>query len=195
MIVFFVFYLDFLFVYIDRPKSSKTNFTRSSSFHASLRRSNKTDPKLLRTYSTSPPNSSPIKTNDSDLKRSKSTKEIMSKSTQAQRSKATNKKEYHDTTKTSSIIPFINQCIQSERTPDRSKPPLVPPKRPPPPIPKKLSPPQTRTTIDNHIYDSFQDSPSLPTNSRRSFSHLKKNNDENRTVSISHLPPMRVTEL
>ncbi len=41
--------------------------------------------------------------------------------------------------------------------------------------------------MDNHIYDSFQDSPS--------FSNIKNRNNENRTVSKSHLPPMRVTEL
>ncbi len=93
---------------------------------------------------------------------------------------------------TSSIIPLINQCIHPEKTPTPSKSSLSPPKRPPPPIPKKPSP---LTTVDNHIYDSFQESPSLSNQYRRSFSNSKPQSDENRTVPISQLPPMRVTEL
>jgi hypothetical protein len=176
------FFFYFIFIFIDRLKPSKTGFTRSSSFHDSLRRSNKTEQKLLRTYSTSP-----IKTNDANLKRSKSTKEILSKPVQTPRSKLTSKPS-----STSSIIPFINQCIQSEKTPTHSKPPLPPPKRPPPPIPKKLysSRTTTPTIVDNHIYDSFQDSPSLTTKSQQII-----NTDENRTVFKPRLPPMRVTEL
>jgi hypothetical protein len=164
------FYSSFSFSSIDRLKISKTNFTRSSSFHDSLRRSNKN----LRTYSTSP-----IKTNDLNLKRSKSTKEM----TSTQRSKPTNKNS-----STASLIPFINQCIQPVKTPTHSKSSLSPPKRPPPPIPKKQS-----TTVDNHIYDSFQDSPALSNHGRQSFTKTKT--DENRTVTKSYLPPMRVTEL
>jgi hypothetical protein len=42
-------------------------------------------------------------------------------------------------------------------------------------------------TVDNHIYDSFHESPT--------FSYPKLKQNENRTVQKSHLPPMRVTEL
>jgi hypothetical protein len=83
----------------------------------------------LRPKSTSPSDISPIKTNGIILKRSKSTKEITSRS---------------------SFIPFINQCLQPDKTPIHIKPP----KRPPPPIPPKASP-----NISNHIYDSLIDSP------------------------------------
>ncbi|CAF0997561.1 unnamed protein product [Adineta steineri] len=181
---------------LDRLKTTKTNFIRSSSFHDSLRRANRTDQKILRTYSISPPNSSPTKPTDVGLKRSKSSKEITLKSTPSQRSKTSNKKEHNDTTKsssTASIIPFINQCIHTERTPRRSKSPLPLPKRPPPPLPKKLSSP--RTTVDNHIYDSFQDSPSLTTNYRQTFTSRKTPIDDKRTVCQPRLPPMKVTEL
>jgi len=168
-------------LFIDRFKTSKTNFIRSSSFHDSLRRSNKN----IRTCSTSP-----IKTNDLTLKRSKSNKEITSKSIQTTpRSKFSNKNS-----STPSIIPLINQCIHPEKTPTHSKSILSPPKRPPPPIPKKPSPSQI-TTIDNHIYDSFQDSPSLSNQYQRLFSNSKSKSDENRTVLKSHLTPMRVTDL
>lgn len=133
--------------FLDRRKSSKSPFTRSSSFHSSLRhaKENKIEEKLSRTKSTSP-----IKTNDTIVKRSKSNK-----------------------TSSSSIIPLINQCIQSDRTPTRMKPP----KRSPPPIPWKTSP-----SISNHIYDSLEDSPILI-------------NEDSRTVSNFCLPPRRVTEL
>ncbi len=186
--------------FLERFKASKTNFIRSSSFHDSLRRSNRNDQKLLRTYSTSPPNTSSKKTNDSNLKRSKSSKEITVKSVPTQRSKATNKKDHHDTNRissTTSFIPFINQCIQSEKTPRHSKSPLPLPKRAPPPIPKKLSSSRTAiTTVDNHIYDSFQDSPPSLTNScQQTCSYRKSNDDDNRTVPQSRLPPMKVTEL
>jgi len=112
-------------------KTSKTSFTRSSSFYSSLRHSKntKTEQKSLRPKSTSPSDISPIKTNGIILKRSKSTKEITSRS---------------------SFIPFINQCLQPDKTPIHIKPP----KRPPPPIPTKASP-----NISNHIYDSLIDSP------------------------------------
>lgn len=167
-------------MFLDRLKIPKTSFTRSSSFHDSLRRTNKNN----RTCSTSP-----IKSNDVNLKRSKSNKEIASKSIQTSRPKSTNK-----SSSTTSFIPLINQCINPEKTPTHSKSTLSPPKRPPPPLPKKQSPPHI-TTVDNHIYDSFQNSPSLSNHSRRSVSNLKLVTDENRTVSKSHLPPMRVTEL
>lgn len=164
-------------------KISKTNFTRSSSFHDSLRRSTKN----TRTCSTSP-----IKTTESNLKRSKSAKEIASKSqTTTPRSKPSIK-----FSSTASFIPLINQCIHPERTPTRSsKPPLSPPRRPPPPIPKDQIPFQKLVTIDNHIYDSFQDSPILIPPSRRSCSQTKLQSEDNRTVLKPQLPPMRVTEL
>ncbi|CAF3349771.1 unnamed protein product [Rotaria sp. Silwood1] len=196
--------MEKIFHSLDRLKTSKKHFIRSSSFHDSLRRSNKIEQKLLRTYSISPPSSSPIKVIDSSLQRSKSTKELTSKSAQAQRAKTTNKKDHHETTKsssTTSIIPFIHQCIQPERTSSPSKPPLPPPKRPPPPIPKKLSLNNTITaattsTTDNHIYDSFQDNPSsIAHTCQRTCSHTKPHDIENSTVSKSHLLPMRVTEL
>ncbi|CAF0945695.1 unnamed protein product [Rotaria sordida] len=183
-----------IFNSLDRLKTSKKHFIRSSSFHDSLRRSNKNEQKILRTFSISPP----IKTNDLSLQRSKSTKELPSKSVQIQRSKTINKKNHHETIKsssTTSIIPFINQCIQPEKTSNPPTPPLPPPKRPPPPIPKKISF-TTATTVDNHVYDSFPDSPSSNTNTfQRTFSHIKNYDVENSTVSKSHLPPMRVTEL
>ncbi|CAF2327208.1 unnamed protein product [Rotaria sp. Silwood2] len=194
--------MEKIFNSLDRLKTSKKNFIRSSSFHDSLRRSNKTEQKLLRTYSISPPNSSPIKVNDVSLKRSKSSKELTSKSAQMQRSRTPNKKDHHETTKSSSatsLIPFIHQCIQPERTSSPSRPPL-PPKRPPPPVPKKLSSnhttPTPTVTVDNHIYDSFQDNQSSMTNTcQRTFSYTKNHDNENSTVSKSHLPLMRVTEL
>ncbi|UJR13716.1 hypothetical protein I4U23_000727 [Adineta vaga] len=113
---------------LDRLNPSKTSFTRSTSFQSSLRhsKSNKNEQKMFRTKSTSP-----LETSNHDetiLKRSKSTKEITSRSlTTVQRSKS-------NKSSSSSIIPFINQCIQTDRTPIR----LKPPKRPPPPLPPKL---------------------------------------------------------
>ncbi len=150
---------------LDRLKLPKTLFTRSSSFHSSLRhcKSSKSEQKLCRTKSISPPDASPIKTNGIILKRSKSSKEIHSRSP----------KSASVYSSSSSIIPFINQCLQPDRTPVHVKPP----KRPPPPVPSKSSP-----CISNHIYDSLQDSPMLP-------------NKDNRTVSIARLPPTRVTDL
>ncbi|CAF4733849.1 unnamed protein product, partial [Rotaria socialis] len=126
------------------------------------------------------------------------------KSAQTSRSKSTNKKDHHETTRsssTSSIIPFIHQCIQPEKTMDDDKPPLPPPKRPPPPVPRKNSSLNTSkatpsaTTVDNHIYDSFQDSPSLTNNCRRICSYTKTDDIENSIVSKPLLPPMRVTDL
>lgn len=146
---------------LDRLKTSKTSFTRSSSFHSSLRhlKSSKTDQNNFRPKSTSPSDSSPIKTNGTNLKRSKSTKEISTRSIKS----------------TKTFIPFINQCLQSDKTPI----PLKPPKRPPPPpIPPKTSP-----SISNHIYDSLQNSP------------IQINNKDNRTVPIPRLLPTRVTDL
>jgi hypothetical protein len=145
-------------------KTSKTSFARSSSFQSSLRHSktNKTEQNISRTKSTSPPDTSPIKTNGIILKRSKSTKEITSRSSKSNK------------TSSSSIIPFINQCLQPEKTPIHIKPP----KRSPPPIPPKTSP-----SISNHIYDSLQDSP------------IHTNKKDNRTVFIPRLLPTRVTEL
>jgi hypothetical protein len=133
---------------LDRLRPSKTPFTRSTSFQSSLRHSktNKIEDKISRTKSTSP-----IKTTDTTFKRSKSNK----------------------TSSSSLLIPLINQCIQSDRTPIHMKPP----KRSPPPLPPKTSP-----SISNHIYDSLQDSPILTY-------------EEKRTVSTSNLPPTRVTEL
>ena len=93
---------------------------------------------------------------------------------------------------TSSFIPLINQCIHPEKTPTRSKPPLSLPKRPPPPLPKKQS---SLHTIDNHIFDSVHDSPSLTNQAHRSFATTKTSTDEIRTVPKPHIPPMRVTEL
>lgn len=155
---------------LDRLKISKTNFTRSSSFHDSLRRSNKT----VRTSSTSP-----TKNTDINLKRSKSNKELQSKSSTK-------------LSATSSIIPLINQCIHPERTTaNNAKSTVSPPRRPPPPIPKKQS-----ILVDNHIYDSFQDSPILPNKQRRSYSQAKILNDNCRSVSkTDNLRPMKVTEL
>lgn len=163
-----------------------------------MRRPNKNDQKILRTYSISPPNLSPKPTNDLNLKRSKSNKEITSKSGQVQRSKSTSKKDHHEASKslsTTSIIPFINQCIQPERTPTRHKPPLVPPKRPPPPIPKKQPLMQGTNTMESHIYDSCQDNSSLGNDCRSTYSYAKTNSVEHSTVPKSHLPPMRVTDL
>lgn len=152
-------------VVLDRLKTSKTLFTRSSSFHSSLRsgKSDKKEQKLFRTKSTSPPDASPIKTDGIVLKRSKSNKEIHSRS-----SKST-------VSPSSSILPFINQCLQSEKTtPVHVKPPRRPP---PPPLPPKIS-----SFINNHIYDSLQDSPIL-------------SNKDHRTVINTRLPPTRVTDL
>ncbi|CAF3540488.1 unnamed protein product [Rotaria socialis] len=196
--------MEKIFSSLDRLKISKKHFMRSSSFHDSLRRSNKSEQNLMRTCSISPPNLSTMKANDCDLKRSKSTKEMTSKSAQTSRSKSTNKKDHHETTRsssTSSIIPFIHQCIQPEKTMDDDKPPLPPPKRPPPPVPRKNSSLNTSkatpsaTTVDNHIYDSFQDSPSLTNNCRRICSYTKTDDIENSIVSKPLLPPMRVTDL
>ncbi|CAF4682785.1 unnamed protein product, partial [Rotaria magnacalcarata] len=78
------------------------------------------------------------------FKRSKSAKEISSRVSSTQRSKS------HKLSSSSSIIPFINQCMQ----PDKTRMHMKPPKRPPPPIPPKSSP-----SISNHIYDSLQDTP------------------------------------
>lgn len=184
---------------IDRLKPSKTSFIRSSSFHDSLRRAHRSDQKLLRTYSISPPNTSPVKLMESNLKRSKSSKEIVMKPLQTPRSKTPTKKEHNEVNRsssTSSIIPFINQCIQAERTPRRSKSPI--PKRPPPPLPKKLSSPRAiMTTVDNHMYESYQENCTTPTNSRQTFSYRKTNGgcDEQRLTSQARLPPMKVTEL
>ncbi|CAF4268513.1 unnamed protein product, partial [Rotaria sp. Silwood2] len=153
----------------DRLKTSKTSFTRSSSFHSSLRSSktNRTEEKIYRTKSTSPPDTSPVKTHGLIFKRSKSAKEISSQSSSIQRPKS------NRISSSSSIIPFINQCIQ----PDKARIHIKPPKRPPPPIPSKPSP-----SISNHIYDSLQDTPILT-------------NESNRTVTMSRLLPVRVTEL
>ncbi|CAF0927254.1 unnamed protein product [Rotaria sordida] len=147
---------------LDRLKTSKIAFTRSSSFHSSLRysKTNKTEEKIYRTKSTSPPDTSPVKTPGLIFKRSKSAKEISS----SQRSKS------NKISSSSSIIPFINQCIQ----PDKARIHIKPPKRPPPPIPTKPSP-----SISNHIYDSLQDTPILT----------------NRTVSMPRSLHLRVTEL
>ncbi|CAF4149093.1 unnamed protein product, partial [Rotaria magnacalcarata] len=192
--------MEKIFSSLDRLKTSQKHFMRSSSFHDSLRRSIKSEQNLMRTCSISPPNLSTMKANDCDLKRSKSTKEMTSKSAQTSRSKSTNKKDHHETTRsssTSSIIPFIHQCIQPEKTMDDDKPPLPPPKRPPPPVPRKnlsLNTPSA-TTVDNHIYDSFQDSPSLTNNCQRICSCTKTDDIENSIVSKPHLPPMRVTDL
>lgn len=158
----------FLCCYLDRLNSAKISFTRSTSFQSSLRHSKSN--KIFRTKSTSPLETSSTTNNHDEtiLKRSKSTKEIASRSLPAiQRSKS------NKSSSTSSIIPFINQCIQTDRTPIR----LKPPKRPPPPLPPKLSP-----SISNHIYDSLQDSPSS----------IK---EDNRTVSTPRLLSPRVTEL
>ncbi|CAF0751802.1 unnamed protein product [Adineta ricciae] len=183
---------------LDRLKPSKTSFIRSSSFHDSLRRAHRSDQKLLRTYSISPPNTSPVKLMEPNLKRSKSSKEIVLKPFQTSRSKTPTKKDHNEVNRsssTSSIIPFINQCIQTERTPRRSKSPI--PKRPPPPLPKKLSSPRNiMTTVDNHMYESYQENCTTPTNSRQTFSYRKPNGcDEQRLVSQTRLPPMKVTEL
>jgi len=145
---------------LDRLKTSKSSFPRSSSFHSSLRhlKSSKSEQKIFHTKSTSP-----IKTNGIILKRSKSSKEIPTRSSKSTKTSSSS----------SSIIPFINQCLQPEKTPIHIKPP----KRPPPPIPQK--PP---SSINNHIYDSLQDSPIL-------------SNKDIRTVSTHRLSPTRVTEL
>ncbi|UJR33521.1 hypothetical protein I4U23_020966 [Adineta vaga] len=184
---------------LDRLKPSKTSFIRSSSFHDSLRRAHRSDQKLLRTYSISPPNTSPVKLTESNLKRSKSSKEIMLKPIQIPRSKTPTKKEHNEVNKsssTSSIIPFINQCIQTEKTPRRTKSP-IPKRPPPPPLPKKLSSSRSAmTTVDNHMYDSFQDNSLSSNHSRQTSSYRKINGvDEQRTVSQIRLPPMKVTEL
>jgi len=148
-------------------KSSKTPFTRSSSFHSSLRHSktNKTEQNIFCTKSNSPTDISPIKTNGIILKRSKSAKEITSRSSKSNKTSLSS---------SSLIIPFINQCLQPEKTPIHIKPP----KRPPPPIPPKASP-----CISNHIYDSLQDSP------------IQTNKKDNRTVYVPRLLSTRVTEL
>ncbi|CAF1586818.1 unnamed protein product [Adineta ricciae] len=152
---------------LDRLNSAKTSFTRSTSFQSSLRHSKSN--KIFRTKSTSPLETSSTTNHDEIvLKRSKSTKEIASRSLPTVQRAKSNK-----SSSTSSIIPFINQCIQTDRTPIR----LKPPKRPPPPLPPKLSP-----SISNHIYDSLQDSPSS----------IK---EDNRTVSTPRLLSPRVTEL
>ncbi|CAF3686428.1 unnamed protein product [Rotaria sp. Silwood1] len=150
---------------LDRLKTSNTSFTRSSSFHSS--KTNKTEEKTYRTKSISPTDTSPIKTHGLIFKRSKSAKEISSQLSTTQRSKS------NKISSSSSIIPFINQCIQ----PDKARIHIKPPKRPPPPIPSKSSP-----SISNHIYDSLQDTSMLI-------------NESNRTVSMSRSVPIRVTEL
>jgi hypothetical protein len=121
--------------------------------------------KIFRTKSTSPFDTSPIDDDSIILKRSKSTKEITARSTQ--------RSKLNKNLSSSSIIPFINQCIQPDRTPIH----LKPPKRPPPPLPPKNSP-----SISNHIYDSLQDGPTSI-------------NEDYRTVSAPRLAPPRVTEL
>ena len=151
--------------FLDRLKTAKTLFTRSSSFHSSLRygKCAKSEQKLFRTKSTSPPDASPIKTDGSPLKRSKSNKEIHSRSSKSSLSPS------------SSILPFINQCLQSEKsTPIHLKTPKRPP---PPPLPPKIS-----SSINNHIYDSLQNSPILP-------------NKDHRTVLNTRLHTTRVTDL
>ncbi|CAF4714000.1 unnamed protein product, partial [Rotaria socialis] len=176
--------MEKIFSSLDRLKISKKHFMRSSSFHDSLRRSNKSEQNLMRTCSISPPNLSTMKANDCDLKRSKSTKEMTSK--------------LHFFLM---ITLYLNGIIQPEKTMDDDKPPLPPPKRPPPPVPRKNSSLNTSkatpsaTTVDNHIYDSFQDSPSLTNNCRRICSYTKTDDIENSIVSKPLLPPMRVTDL
>ncbi|CAF4620375.1 unnamed protein product, partial [Rotaria magnacalcarata] len=101
------------------------------------------------------------------FKRSKSAKEISSRVSSTQRSKS------HKLSSSSSIIPFINQCMQ----PDKTRMHMKPPKRPPPPIPPKSS-----QSISNHIYDSLQDTPLL-------------NQEKSRILPVSRLLPTRVTEL
>lgn len=150
---------------LDRLKTAKALFTRSSSFHSSLRygKSGKNEQKLFRTKSTSPPDASPTKTDGCLLKRSKSNKEIHSRSSKSSLSPS------------SSILPFINQCLQSDKsTPVHMKPSK---RSPPPPLPPKISP-----SIINHIYDSLQNSPILP-------------NKDHRTVLNTRLPSTRVTDL
>jgi len=116
---------------------------------------------------------------DINLKRSKSNKELQSKSSTK-------------LSATSSIIPLINQCIHPERTTTTTTTTVTPPRRPPPPIPKKQS-----ILVDNHIYDSFQDSPIMPNSKqRRMYTQPKPIKDICRTVpKKDHLPPMKVTEL
>ncbi|CAF3512516.1 unnamed protein product [Adineta steineri] len=159
---------------LDRLKPSKTSFIRSTSFQSTLRhpKTNKSEQKLSRIKSTPLPtiDISLINNDNMILKRSKSTKEIASRSLSViQRSKS------NKISSSSSFIPFINQCIQSDRTPVRIKPP----KRSPPPLPPKQLP-----SISNHIYDSLHDSPILM-------------HEDNRTVSTTPRihPSPRVTEL
>ncbi|CAF2090709.1 unnamed protein product [Rotaria magnacalcarata] len=154
---------------LDHLQESKASFARSPSFHSSLRysKTNKNQQKAYRTKSISPPETSLNKNHGLLFKRSKSAKEISSRVSSTQRSKS------HKLSSSSSIIPFINQCIQ----PDKTRMHMKPPKRPPPPIPPKSSP-----SISNHIYDSLQDTPLL-------------NQEKSRILPVSRLLPTRVTEL
>ena len=169
-----LFSLLIISLHLDRQKKSKTPFARSSSFHSNLHQSKatKAEAKLLRTKS-----SSPMKGADPLLYRSKSTKEISSRSSSGgSRAKSNPTKKDHpppEKSSSSSIIPLIHQCLQSDETPVH----LKPPKRSPP-----TNPPKTATSTHNHIYDSLQDFPFPMT-------------DDYRTVSTSPLPPTRVTEL
>ncbi|CAF3615861.1 unnamed protein product [Rotaria socialis] len=154
---------------LDRFQESKASFARSSSFHSSLRysKTNKNQQKAYRTKSISPLESSLNKNHGLLFKRSKSAKEISSRVSSTQRSKS------HKLSSSSSIIPFINQCIQ----PDKTRIHMKPPKRPPPPIPPKSS-----SSISNHIYDSLQDTPLL-------------NHENSRILPVSRLLSSGVTEL
>lgn len=187
----------FFFIFddsLDRGKKTKHSFTRSSSFHSSLRRSSKIETNLKRTCSISPPDISQRKFDELDLKRSKSSREIVVKPNHRKQSSEMNK-----SSSTSSIIPFINQCIQPERTTDRVKPNNLPKRRAPPPIPNKFPSTPTITVstviIDNHIYDSFQENPSFIKTKRTFKSNIDNSNDHYRTVTPSRLLTTRVTEL
>ena len=179
----------------DRVKTPKHSFTRSSSFHASLRRSSKHESNLKRTSSISPPDASQRKQREAEFKRSKSSRDIQSKSNQRKDSTEISKSSSNGT-----IIPFIHQCIQTERNSSRSKVPLSPPRRPPPPIPDKKIPTPTMTTstviIDNHIYDSFQESPPLIKSNRLLITtDLDEPIEQIRTVVMPRSHSIRVTEL
>ena len=157
---------------LDRRKTSKSAFARSSSFQSSLLQC-KPEQKMLRTKSISPPANGSSKPTDTILKRSKSSKEISSRSSSAPHSKATHAKKDSQPSSSSSIIPFIQHCIQPDKTPIQVK------------AHKRIGLPTLHTrssSMNNHIYDSLQDIP---------FSVR----DDRPTVTSSQVPIRRVTEL
>jgi hypothetical protein len=140
---------------IDRHRKSKMPFARSTSFQSNLSQSKSTkfEQKISRTKSTSPTHGSSSNTHGHSLTRSKSARDIFSRSKSAGKS---HKKHDMQTNgkHSSSLIPLIDQCIHMERTSKRSDPCV---------------------TTPNHVYDSLQDLPFPVDNDRRTanMSHMR----------------------